>query len=105
MFLESNIVNKYKSFWPDNLPYNNIQRQENNVRLTGVHMVKTDKYYTRKFKEVQEKTYKKDRNENDEVILGKMCKEVFGLPSFNHRMRPIYGIHFSPNRGKIKEWN
>ena len=32
-----------------------------------------------------------------------MCEEVHGLPNFDHRMRPIYGIHFSPNRGKGKQ--
>ena len=42
---------------------------------------------------------------NDELILGKMCEEVHGLPDYSFRYRPIYGIHFSPNRGKDKKMN
>ena len=34
-----------------------------------------------------------------------MCREIFGLPNFEHRWRPILGIHFSPNRGKNKSMN
>ena len=102
MFLESDIVNKYKSFWPKGLPYNNILRYKDSVRLTGVHMVKTKEYFTKEFINVQKKRYENDSNENDEVVLGQMCQKVFGLPDFSHRSRPIYGIHFSPNRGKDK---
>jgi len=102
MFLESDIVNKYKSFWPNNLPYNNIKRFKNSVRLTGAHMIKTKEYFTEEFIKIQQKRYENDSNENDEVVLGQMCQKVFGLPNFEHRMRPIYGIHFSPNRGKTK---
>jgi len=102
MFLEDNIIPKYESFWPLNLPYNNILRVKNSVRLTGVHMVKTKKYYTKKLVMCQAKHYNLNKSGNDEIILGAMCREVFGLPNFKHRMRPIYGIHFSPNRGNNK---
>jgi len=102
MFLESDIVEKYKLFWPDNLPYNNILRNKDSVRLTGVHMIRTKDYFIEEFIKFQQKRYKNDSNENDEIVLGEMCKKVFGLPDFSHRMRPIYGIHFSPNRGKNK---
>ena len=102
MFLEDNIVNKYKSFWPSGLPYNNILRYKDSVRLTGIHMIKTKEYFTKEFINVQKKRYENDSNENDEVVLGQMCKKVFGLPDFSHRVRPIYGIHFSPNRGNNK---
>lgn len=103
MFLEDNIVNKYKSFWPSGLPYNNILRYKDCVRLTGVHMIKTKEYFTKEFINVQKKRYENDSNENDEVVLGQMCQKVFDLPNFSHRMRPVYGIHFSPNRGKNKK--
>jgi len=103
MFLESDIVNKYKSFWPSGLPYNNILRSKDSVRLTGVHMIKTKEYFIKDFINVQKKKYKNDSAvEWVEVVLGQMCKKVFGLPDFSHRMRPIYGIHFSPNRGNNK---
>ena len=102
MFLEYDIVNKYKSFWSSGLPYNNIVRNKDSVRLTGVHMIKTKEYFTKEFINVQKKRYENDSGENDEVVLGEMCKKVFGLPDFSHRMRPIYGIHFSPNRGGNK---
>ena len=101
MFLETDIVNKYKTFWPQRLPYNNILRNKDRVRLTGVHMVKTEEYFTKEFILTQQKTYLEGSG-NDEVVLGQMCQKVFGLPDFSHRQRPIYGIHFSPNRGKNK---
>ena len=68
-------------------------------------MLKNKEYYTNKFFIIQDKYYKNHKKENDEIILGKMCKEVHGLPNFNHRFRPIYGIHFSPNRGINKSIN
>lgn len=101
MFLETDIVDKYKTFWPQGLPYNNILRNKNSVQLTGVHMVKTKEYFTKEFIMTQLKTYLGGGG-LDEIVLGEMCQKVFGLPDFSHRMRPIYGIHFSPNRGKNK---
>ena len=103
MYLETNLVEKYEQFWPPNLPYNNIIRYPNSVRLTGVFMLKNDEYYTNDFLKIQKKYYDQNVPKNDEVILGQMCQEVHGLPNFDHRMRPIYGIHFSPNRGKGKQ--
>jgi hypothetical protein len=67
-------------------------------------MIKTDDYFTKEFILTQQKTYFKGSG-SDEVVLGQMCKKVFGLPDFSHRLRPIYGIHFSPNRGKNKSMN
>ena len=68
-------------------------------------MVKNDKYYTDEFKKCQKKYYDMNYNENDEITLCKMCKEIHGLPDINFRYRPIFGIHFSPNRGKDKIMN
>lgn len=104
MFLETDIVDKYKTFWPKGLPYNNILRNKNSVQLTGVHMVKTKEYFTKEFILTQQKTYLEGSG-NDEVVLGQMCQKVFGLPVFGTGRRPVYGIHFSPNRGKNKSLN
>jgi hypothetical protein len=101
MLLDYDIVTKYVSFWPDKLPYNNMLRTEDKHQLTGVHMVKTREYFTDTFIACQKKYYE-DKMDNDEIILGNMCLESFGLPDFSHRFRPIYGIHFSPNRGRNK---
>lgn len=104
MFLEE-ILPNYIINWPDNLPYNNIIRETDRRRLTGVMMIINDRYYTREFKRCQEKYYSKNTNENDEVILSKLCKEIHGLPDMTFRYRPILGIHFSPNRGRNKCMN
>jgi len=101
MFLEKDMVSKYIQFWPNGLPYNNMLRKENSSQITGVHMVKTKDYFTEQMDKCQQKYYNSKR-ESDEVILGKMCSETFGLPEYCHRFRPIYGIHFSPNRGTNK---
>jgi len=101
MFLE-NVLPTYKQNWTGNLCFNNMLRTKDVMRLTGVHMVKTDDYYTEKMRDCQRKYYNLNVNMNDEVVLAKMCKEVYGLPNFEHRFRPILGIHFSPNRGKGK---
>ena len=71
MFLETDIVDKYKSFWPQGLPYNNILRKKDSVRLTGVHMIKTEEYFTKEFIQIQQKQYLLDNNTNDEVVLVK----------------------------------
>jgi len=73
------------------------------VRLTGVCMIKTKEYYTELFDTCRDELYALNKNINDEVILGDMCKKLFGLPNYDHRFRPIYGIHFSPNRGNGQE--
>lgn len=99
IFLGSDILDKYKCHWPNNLPYNNILRNKDSTRLTGVCMIKTKEYYTEEFDKCRDQLYALDKNINDEVILGNMCEKLFGLPNYDHRFRPIYGIHFSPNRG------
>jgi len=101
IYLEE-ILNKYLDSWPRDLPYHNRLRSIASCRLTGVTMVKNDKYYTDEFKKCQKKYYDMNYSENDELILGKMCKEIHGLPDINFKYRPIFGIHFSPNRGKGK---
>ena len=102
MFLE-NILDNYLKNWHNNLVYNNILRIKDKVRLTGVHLVNTEKYYTNEFKNIQLLKYNENTNRNDEVILGEMCEKIHGLPLFDHRYRPILGVHFSPNRGNNKK--
>jgi hypothetical protein len=104
MYLE-NILPKYLDTWSQiHLPYHNILRSPVSNRLTGVMMVKNEKYYTSAFKKCQKKYYNNfdPGSKNDEVILGNMCRDIHGLPDSNFKYRPIFGIHFSPNRGPTK---
>jgi hypothetical protein len=102
-----NILPKFKKNWTNNLCYNNIIRNYNcskkDMRLTGCHLVETKKYYTTNFLKIQEKYYNLNKRINDEVILKNMCEKIHGLPDSNFKFRPIYGIHFSPNRGNNKK--
>jgi hypothetical protein len=100
MYMEI-ILPNYLKTWPQNLPYHNKVRPDTE-RLTGVIMVKNDEYYTDEFKQCQEKYYKKNKNLNDEYVLYHMCNEIHGLPDNSFNYRPIFGIHFSPNRGEGK---
>lgn len=102
VYLEE-LLPKYLSSWPNNLPYHNILRPNLKYsRLTGLMMVINNKYYTDGFKKCQKKHYDMNVTSNDEVILCKMCKEIHGLPDNNFQYRPVLGIHFSPNRGENK---
>lgn len=103
MFMEE-VLPSYLCTWPTDLVYHNIVRS-NTCRLTGVHMVLSEKYYTNKFISYQKKLYNENVAENDEVILYKMCKEIHGLPKPNFSYRPIFGIHFSPNRSCYNEFD
>lgn len=99
MILES-VLEIYRDNWLNDMVYSNVLRYKNSSRLTGVHMVKTKEYYTEQYKELINKYYNHNNNENDEVILGIMCKVCHGMPLPTYRFRPILGIHFSPNRSK-----
>ena len=66
--------------------------------LTGLHMVKTEDYYTEKLIKSQKKWYNIDYWLLDEIIISNICKEVFGLPTLDYQHRPILGIHFSLHR-------
>jgi hypothetical protein len=111
MYLED-ILDKYLNTWPSGLrvnsitpsylPYHNILRTEQSCKITGVMMVKNDIYYTNEFIKCQKKYYNNNLAINDELLLGMMCKEIHGLPDYSFRYRPIFGVHFSPNRGKDK---
>jgi len=103
MIMEDILPEYFLKFWPGKLPYNNMVRKPNKINITGLQMVKTDKYFTKDFIDCQERQYLKnlgcnDNVLNDEFILGQMCKEIHGLPPNSYRFRPDCGIHFSPNR-------
>jgi len=103
MLLEG-IVDKYLHTWPSSpsgsLPYNNMVRR-NKEKLTGVHFVITDKYYTNELKRNQELLYNSPFMIDEEVLYN-LCAMTFGLPDLDYAYRPILGIHFSPNRGNGK---
>lgn len=98
------IIPKFEENWISPLPYSNIIRPKAN-RLSGCHLVKTNQYYTLKYKQIQQKYHKLNQKKNDEQILFNMVKECHKLISRSAKFRPIYGIHFSPNRGKNKSMN
>ena len=100
MYLDNLLPRYLNTCSQPQLPYHNVKRNSKSSRLSGVIMVDTDKYYTDAFKKCQDKHYKMNCSENDEVILGKMCQKIHGLPDNNFKYRPIFGIHFSPNRNK-----
>lgn len=105
MLLDS-ILEIYLQNWPTNMIYSNMLRENSDIiRLTGVHLVITEKFYTEKYIKTIDKYYKYNKNLNDEFILAKMCLEVHGLPDQSFKFRPILGIHFSPNRGPYKTMN
>ena len=101
MLLE-NIVPRYEKMWPAGLAINNIIRPRT-TRLTGMHMVRSEQYFTAELLAQQALTYaKKPRNMNDEVVLHDMVRSCHTLPPTDFQWRPILGIHFSPNRGPHK---
>lgn len=69
--------------------------------LTGMHFVRSDAYFTPALHALQERYYASPVD-NDERILYKMVEHLGKLPSTEFQWRPIYGIHFSPSRGRNK---
>lgn len=78
------------------LPYSNRVRGSG-VKLTGLHCVRTDDYYTDALRALQAQLRSTlPGSAMDEVILLRMCKEVFGVTP--NRQRPIHGVHVSFRR-------
>lgn len=101
MLLE-NVIPKQLKSWTHGLPYNNFRRP-NSERLTGVHFVETERYFTKEFLKMQRITHSARQGRlGDEGTLGMMCKKVHGLIDSEHQVDRIQGIHFSPNRGPGK---
>lgn len=102
VMLLDNIVPHYEKTWPAGSVVNNIIRPQTK-RLTGMHMVRSEQYFTRELLEQQEILYNKiPSNINDEVVLCEMVRRCHTLPPIEFQWRPILGIHFSPNRGPQK---
>ena len=101
VMLLDNIVPHFEAHFPNTTSIiNNIIRRHTK-RLTGMHFVKTKEYYTPQLKALQNKYYASP-SDNDECILYKLVEDVGQLPPIDFQWRPIFGIHFSPNRGQGK---
>lgn len=89
------------------LPYSN-RRRTNTNRLTGLHFVHTETYYTTAFRRAQLRVLMAQRRANDELELFELCKSIHGMmPKRNSSdiytdLRPIFGMHLSPNRSPMK---
>ena len=106
IFLTESVVDplrlKQMEYW--NIPYSNIIRP-NQLRLTGVMLLRTDEFYTPKLLSIQQDMEAKG---NDEVVLYKLVNSSgMGLPGTNYSdpmatYRPLHGVHLSTNRGPGK---
>jgi len=97
-----NIVAAYAPKWEGNIrPYINFVRPKAH-RLTGVHFVHTERYYTNKMLDMQLAYYEQNKADNDEIVLYKLCARAHSILAKEHQWRKIGGIHFSPNRGAGK---
>ena len=100
------VLPPYLSNWPDtSLPYNNAIRR-NSMRMSGLHFVETERYYTSKLIQFQQELYTGNKyrrsGTEDEMYLHDLCQHSHGLVDESCRWRPIFGIHFSPKRGTGK---
>jgi len=105
MLLED-VLPYYLPNWPDKaIPYNNAIRK-NSTRMSGVHFVETERYYTPKLMQRQQELYSTQKymygGPGNETYLYDLCEHSHGLVSESCRWRPILGVHFSPNRGPGK---
>ena len=106
MLLED-ILPHYLANWPDpSLPYNNAIRKRDK-RLTGVHFMETEKYFTPKLLQRQQELYREKNyrygGPGNERHLYDLCATAHGLVDKSFRWRPLFGIHFSPHRGRSKK--
>jgi len=105
------VLPPYLSNWPDtSLPYNNAMRRNSTRRqarrMSGLHFVETERYYTPKLIQFQQELYAGNKygrsGMEDEMYLYDLCQHAHGLVDESCRWRPIFGIHFSPKRGPGK---
>ena len=103
VMLMEDVVAPYEQFWPSTLPINNIVRNGTR-RLSGMHMVRSELYFTDKLRRLQQRIYcfPRQTHTNDEEVLYLMAKNCHPLPPRSFQWRPVLGIHFSPNRGPGK---
>lgn len=94
--LESNIVETHLDIMKNNsLPYSNMIR-DNSDRLTGLHFTPHENYYPIELYN--------DLNEllqHDEVFLYHLINKRFPNITNTNKIRPVHGIHISPNRDPL----
>jgi len=91
--LESNVVDTHLGIMKKHsLPYSNMIR-DNSHRLTGLHFTPYENYYPIESYE--------DLNgllQHDEVFLYHLIHKRFPNINNKNKIRPVHGIHMSPNR-------
>lgn len=91
--LESNILDTHLKIMKENkLPYSNIIRP-NSQRLSGLHFTPWENYYP-----IKKYNHLNGYLNHDEVFLFHLIKERFPNLSNTSQLRPVHGIHVSPNR-------
>lgn len=113
MLLE-HIVPAFEQHWPEGCVCNNTIRDASAPcpRMTGMMMVNTSQYFTAELMRWQDLLYRLDyahgvdasirKNTNDEHVLYWLVKACHAPLPPEKGWRPIFGIHFSPNRGPGK---
>jgi len=84
-----NIMKKYS------LPYSNMIR-DNSYRLTGLHFTPYENYYP-----IPDYTDLNYLLNHDEVFLYHLMQKRFPDVKNNNKLRPVHGIHMSPNRNPL----
>lgn len=100
MLLDDVVPHFEAHFARNNTTVNNMIRK-GTKRLTGMHFVKSDEYFTPALDALQDEHYASPVD-NDERILYRIVERLGKLPPTEFQWRPIYGIHFSPSRGRNK---
>jgi hypothetical protein len=94
--LDSSILKTHLDIMSDNkIPYSNIIR-ENSTRLTGLHFTPWDNYYP--IKNIDHLT---EYLKHDELFLYHLMIDRFPNLKNKSTLRPVHGIHASPNRKPI----
>ena len=98
--LDSTIVSTHLNIMEKhNLPYSNIIRDNTNgYRLTGLHFTPYENYYP-----IQDYTDLNYLLNHDEVFLYHLMQKRFPDVKNNNKLRPVHGIHMSPNRDPLHE--
>ncbi len=102
--LDSDIIDRHTSIMKDNnLPYSNIIRPNSN-RLSGLHFTPYENYYP-----INDWDDLKNYVQHDEVFLYHLLAKRFPNLKNECNIRPVHGIHVSPNRKPISDkeisWN
>jgi hypothetical protein len=78
------------------LPYSNIVR-EGTERLSGLHFTRSKNYYP-----VREPDPSAMRGTEEDLLYKLIAARGIGLPTADHRWRPVHGIHISLNRAPYR---